>query len=70
MCRVVVVWLYSTAVQGLGGIIHCSLAVKGQLKASKPEGPELCSALLSQELQQASAFLVAYALPKVGLHFF
>lgn len=64
-----VVWLYSTAVQALGGVTHCSLAVKGQLKAGKLEGPDLCSALLSQELQQASAFPVAYALPKVGLHF-
>lgn len=43
--------------------------MKGQLKAGKLEGPELCSALPSQELQQASAFLVAYALPKVDLHF-
>lgn len=64
-----VVQLYSTAAQGLGGVIHCSSAMKGQLKAGKLEGPELCSALPSQELQQASAFLVAYALPKVDLHF-
>lgn len=62
-------WLYSTAVQGSGGVIHCSFAVKGQLKADKLEEPELCSALLSQDLEQASAFLVAYVLPKVGLHF-
>lgn len=62
------VGLSSTAIQGLGGVLYCSLAAKGQLKATKLEGPELCSALLSQELQQASASLVAYILPKVGQH--
>ena len=64
----VVVWLYGTAVQGLGSVIHCSLVLKGKLKTGKLEGLELCSALLSQELQQAFAFLVRYALSRVGLH--
>lgn len=31
-----------------GGVIHCSLAAKGQFKADKLEGPEICSGLLSQ----------------------
>lgn len=43
--------------------------MKGQLKVDKLEEPELCSALLNQNLQQASAFLLEYVLPKLGLHF-